>query len=257
VLGRRERVDEIARYGQTSGDTRLHLDLAGRDPDDAVGPIAYEKGAAFLKTIEAAVGRERFDVYLRGYFDRHAFTSMATAAFLADLRQHLIDGAQEQALRVDEWLYKPGLPSNAYQPVSDAFTQVDAQVAAFASGAPVASLKVSGWVTQQWQHFLNTLPPTLTGDQVKALDRAFAFSQQGNSEVLFSWLRLAIRHRYEPAMPALEHFLTSQGRRKFLKPLYEELMSTDWGKPIARRIYKQARPLYHAVATSTLDTIVT
>ena len=57
-------------------------------------------------------------------------------------------------------------------------------------------------------------------------------------------------------MPALERFLTSQGRRKFLKPLYEDLMATEWGKPEAKRIYATARPTYHAVSTTTLDAIV-
>jgi hypothetical protein len=75
--------------------------------------------------------------------------------------------------------------------------------------------------------------------------------------VLFAWLRIAIRHRYEPAMPALDHFLTSQGRRKFLRPLYDDLMKTTWGPPLARRIYQRARPTYHAVSVATLDTIVT
>ena len=57
-------------------------------------------------------------------------------------------------------------------------------------------------------------------------------------------------------MPALEHFLTSQGRRKFLTPLYRELLATAWGKEEAKRVYGMARPHYHAVATSTLDGIV-
>ena len=51
----------------------LHIDLAGRDPDDGMTSIAYDKGAAFLRTLEGRVGRERFDPFLRGYFDRHAF----------------------------------------------------------------------------------------------------------------------------------------------------------------------------------------
>jgi len=57
-------------------------------------------------------------------------------------------------------------------------------------------------------------------------------------------------------MPALEHFLTSQGRRKFLRPLYDDLMKTSWGPAVARRVYQQARPTYHAVSVATLDTIV-
>ena len=57
-------------------------------------------------------------------------------------------------------------------------------------------------------------------------------------------------------MPATERFLTEQGRRKFLRPLYEDLMKTEWGKAEAKRIYARARPLYHSVSTGTLDAIV-
>lgn len=258
VLNRQELAEEIKRFGPDSPDTRLHLDLKGRNPDDGMTTIAYNKGCAFLQVIEAAVGRARFEPYLRGYFERHAFTSMTTSGFLADLRTHLINGDQalEQRLRIDDWVYKPGLPDNATKPVSDAFTKVDAQTAAFTRGAAASSLDTSGWVTQQWQHFLNNLPPALTAAQVADLDKTFGLSAQHNSEVLFSWLRIAIRHHYQPAMPALERFLTSQGRRKFLKPLYEDLMATDWGKADARRIYAVARPLYHSVAVTTLDEIV-
>ena len=37
--------------GLTGPDTRLHLDLKGRHPDDGLTDIAYEKGAAFVRTI--------------------------------------------------------------------------------------------------------------------------------------------------------------------------------------------------------------
>ena len=96
----------------------------------------------------------------------------------------------------------------------------------------------------------------MTAAQLEDLDRAFGLTRRGNSEVLFAWLRIAVRHHYEPAMPALERFLTSQGRRKFLRPLYEDLIAADWGKPVAKRIYATARPLYHAVSVATLDQIV-
>jgi aminopeptidase N len=258
VLGRQDLLDEIKRLSATPADTRLHLDLAGRNPDDGTTNIAYEKGAAFLKVIEAAVGRERFDQYLRGYFDRHAFTSLTTEGFLTDLRANLIkdDRALEDRLQINAWVYQPGLPDNAVKPSSTLLAKVDEQLQAFASGTLAARLDTKGWVTQQWQHFLMNLPGTLTPAQMTDLDGAFSFSRQGNSEVLFVWLRLAVRHHYQPAMPALERFLTSQGRRKFLKPLYEDLMATDWGKPEAKRLYQRARPLYHAVSRMTLDEIV-
>jgi len=259
VLDRRSLDTEIKRLGPTHKDTILNQDLAGRDPDDAVTDIAYEKGATFLRTIEATVGRERFDAFLRGYFDRHAFQSITTAEFFEDLRRHLLKGDRqlEERLKVEEWLYRPGLPDNAVVPSSDALARVEQDVKAVAAGAPAASItSSSSWSTQEWQHFVGTLPEKLTPAQLADLDRTFRLTDRGNAEVLFAWLRVAIRNRYEPAMPALERFLTSQGRRKFLKPLYEDLMKTDWGKEDARRIYARARPLYHAMSTNTLDPIV-
>jgi leukotriene-A4 hydrolase len=259
VLARRVLNDEITRLGGAgAADTILHVDLSGRNPDDGATMIPYEKGAALLKLIERTVGRARFDAYLRSYFDRHAFQPITTAAFLADLRTHLLagDSGIEQKLKLDEWLYKPGLPDNAVQPTSPALQLVEQQANAFAGGAPASSVKADNWTTQEWQHFLESLSGQLSMAQLADLDRTFRLTERRNSEVLFAWLRIGIRHRYLPARSALEQFLTSQGRRKFLRPLYEDLMKTDWGSEEAKRIYERARPLYHSVATLTLDPIV-
>ena len=65
--------------------------------------------------------------------------------------------------------------------------------------------------------------------------------------------RGSIRNRYQPAFPALDRFLTSQGRRKYVAPLYADLSKTDWGRAMAVQIYKRARPTYHSVAVNTID----
>lgn len=259
VLQRRELADEITRLGGAAApDTILHVDLAGRDPDEGMTQIPYDKGALLLRLLEQTYGRQKFDAYLRSYFDRYAFQSITSDVFLADVRAYLIgsDPAKEQALKLDDWVYKPGLPDNAPVPRSARLDLVDAQVKAFAAGGSAAAIPTKDWTTQEWQRFLDELPPTLTRAQLDDLDRTFRLNGRGNSEILFSWLRIAIRHRYEPAFPALERFLTMQGRRKFLRPLYEDLMKTEWGRPMATRIYQKARPLYHAVSTQTLDAIV-
>jgi aminopeptidase N len=236
VLNRTELMGEIARLGgATSPETILHVDLKGRNPDDGATTIPYNKGAALLKLIEVTVGREPFDAWLKGYLDRHAFQSITTATFLADLRGNLIrDPEIEKKLRLDEWIYRPGLPDNALPAASGALTRVEQASKAFTGGATASSIETANWTTQEWQHFLQSLPKTLTPAQLADLDKTFGLSKRGNSEVLFDWLRIAIRNHYEPAMPSLEHFLTSQGRRKFLRPLYED----------------------HPVSTGTLDQIV-
>ena len=258
ALGRQDLVALLAELKNKPGDQVLHVDLTGRDPDAGATIVPYEKGAAFLRMVEQHVGRPRFDPWLRGYFQRHAFTSLTTDQFLADFREYLLqdDAGLEARMRVDEWLEKPGLPSNAPAPRSAAFDRVDEAARQFAGGAAPGTLETSEWTTQQWQRFLSSLPASLTSAQMGALDAAFHLTGSGNSEILFTWLRLAIPRHYEPAVPALEQFLTSQGRRKFLTPLYKDLLASRWGKEEAKRIYLKARPLYHSVATATLDPIV-
>ncbi|HEX6133101.1 MAG TPA: M1 family metallopeptidase [Longimicrobiales bacterium] len=257
-LGRQDLQETISDLGGPSApDTRLHLDLAGRNPDDGMTSIAYEKGAAFLQTVESVVGRERLDAFLRRYFDEHAFEPMTAERFLEYMHANLFETEQEAArVRAEEWVFEPGLPDNAPVIRSAAFAQVDTQVAAFESGAPPRELDTGDWSTHEWLRFLRALPDTLSAGQLEALDGAFGFTKSGNSEILFAWLRIAIRNRYEPALPALEQFLTTQGRRKFIAPLYEDLAATDWGAPLARSIYARARPTYHAVTANTVDQIL-
>lgn len=248
-------------------DTRLKLDLSGRDPDEGMTNIAYEKGAFFLRTVERIVGRDRFDAWLKGYFERNAYRPMTTAMFLEDIRTHLVrgDAALEQALMMDAWVYQPGLPSNAMAPVSQAFDPVDAAARSvfLEGGAPPLALW-QGWNTQQRQRFLAWRPEGhqagqdwLSEARLKALDESLGLSAAGNSEVLFAWLQIAMTHRYEPAVAPTEAFLTGMGRRKFVLPLFQTLWGEgEWGRDLARRIYAEARPLYHPVTSSSVDAVV-
>ncbi|HEX6252565.1 MAG TPA: M1 family metallopeptidase [Gemmatimonadaceae bacterium] len=253
-LGRQDLEETLATTD--SADTRLRLDLEGRDPDDGVTNIAYEKGSAFLQAIESVVGRERLDAWLRSYFDRNAFKPMTTEWLLDDMRANLLREGEAERIRLEEWAYQPGIPSNVPPVQSRLLAAVDSQVARWNGGAPASDLPVAAWSTHEWLHFLRALPDTIAAGRLAEMDRQFRLSQSGNAEILQTWLVLAIRNRYEAAFPALDRFLTSQGRRKFLTPLYTELMKTEWGRAMARDIYRRARPTYHSVATGTIDELL-
>jgi leukotriene-A4 hydrolase len=257
-LGRQDLHATIEDLGAASPDTRLQLDLAGRNPDDGMNDIAYEKGAAFLLTVESVVGRERLDAFLRDYFDRFAFQPMTSEAFIQHMDRELFTGDAQAAARVRarEWIFEPGLPDNVPPIEALAFRRVDAQVAALTAGTSAEQLQTDQWSTHEWLRFLRSLPDTIAAERLADLDRTFGFTATGNSEILFAWLRVAIRNRYEPAMPALERFLTTQGRRKFVAPLYQDLMNSGWGVDMATRIYRQARPTYHSVTVGTVDQIM-
>lgn len=154
---------------------------------------------------------------------------------------------------LDPWVYKPGLPANVARPDPAAFAAVDAAVAAFARGGPVPA-EFAKWTTAEKLRFLNKLPRKMATPRLDALDRTLRLSQAGNYEVMFAWLDLAIRNRYDPAIAALEKFLTVQGRRKFVKPLIETLSKdSQWGRPIAVRVYREARSSYHPITQRDLD----
>ncbi|HVJ83519.1 MAG TPA: leukotriene A4 hydrolase C-terminal domain-containing protein, partial [Planctomycetia bacterium] len=109
---------------------------------------------------------------------------------------------------------------------------------------------------QEWLHFLTSLPAKMTPAQMKELDDAFGLTKRTNSEIVFQWLLLSARHGYEPAYPRLEEFLVAQGRRKFLKPLYEELVKTPAGKERAERVFAKARATYHPIAAASIEAIL-
>jgi len=196
---------------------------------------------------------------LKAYFAHFAFRSITTADFAAYLDEHLLrtDAALAAKVPLAEWLYKPGLPGVAPTFRAQAFEAVERQAKTWSNGAIAAKdLKTEAWSTQEWLHFLEELPKALTATRMTELDDAFGLTKRTNAEVIFQWLLLSVRHGYEPAAPRLEEFLTAQGRRKFLKPLYEELVKTPAGKEQARRIYAKARPTYHPIAVATIDAIL-
>ncbi len=256
-LSYQDAVEEVQTLDE-GDDTHLKLDLDGRDPDDGMTSIAYDKGRLFLFSLEKAFGREKWDAFLRSYFDKFAFQSMTTEGFLDYLRKHLIKGDKnlEEKLQIDAWVYGPGLPENCPVPHSDEFAKVEAQIDAWKNGTTAAKLHTDGWTTHHWLHFLRNLPEKLSLAQMQDLDSAFKFTRSGNSEILCEWLEKSIKNNYHAADQRLAEFLTSVGRRKFLKPLYEALAATPEGLEKARKIYKKARAGYHPVAYITIDKIL-
>jgi leukotriene-A4 hydrolase len=257
VLAKKNLVKELSDLNDP--DELLYIDLSGRDPDEGFTQVPYEKGALFLRHLEETFGRQSFDQFLKGYFYHFAFKSITTADFIAYLKQNLLDkdpllGAK---IPVEEWIYKSGLPAGAPQPKSDAFEKIERQAAGWLEGSiSAADLPVKDWSTQQWLHFLQSLPEQLSLDKMEELDRKFYLTKTGNAEIAHQWLLMSIRNKYQAAFRRLEEYLISIGRQKLIKPLYEELVKTPQGQELALSIYRKARPGYHPIAVTAVDKIV-
>lgn len=254
-------IEEMINSGAAS-DTKLKLDLSNRNPDDGVTSIAYDKGYNFLRILEETVGRDKFDVFLKNYFSNNAFKVMNTEEFVIYLEEHLI---LKHNLTMDEsfyksWIYEPGLPDNHPNPTSDKFYNVDEAIKSWIETQNKKTLedeyKSSNWSSHEWQYFVRQLPKGLNKDQMTNLDDAFGFTSSGNSEVLAAWLSHVINNKYQAGYPKLKQFLVNTGRRKFLTPLYKDLIQTNEGKQMALEIYKEARPNYHFVSSTSIDEIL-
>src|SRR3546814_20867587 len=82
LIGYQDLQGTLQDLGADNPDTRLTLDMKDRNPDDGVPDVAYEKGFCLMRTIEEAVGRERFDSFLNQYFHSTAFSSIPTEPFI-------------------------------------------------------------------------------------------------------------------------------------------------------------------------------
>ena len=245
VLDRRELDRELAEFAER--DQILHIDLKGRDPDEGCTRVPYVKGALLLRQMEQVFGRHAFDRFLCSYFDHFAFQSITTSEALAYLGKELFDRFpnESRGIRLDEWVFGPGLPLSAPRPHSVALERV--------TQGPSDTEK---WNTQQWLEYLQTRGRPLDRQAMENLDKRFHLTATGNYEILAEWLLLTVESGYEPAYERLRQFLLNVGRMKFLRPLYNALNKTPEGREKALAFYAEAKPLYHPIAQTAIERVL-
>ncbi len=246
--------ETLAEVGDDAPGTALHHEPGANELGSA---ITYDKGHFFLRTVERLVGRERFDAWLRQWFDSHAFQPATSEMFYEDMMANLVrDEAEAKTLMLRDWIFAAGLPANVAKPDPAAFAEVDGAVDAYAE-AGVIPPAYAGWTAAEQMRFLDNIPKERSAEQLAALDSALGLSETGNNEILFLWLELALANRYERAVPQAEDFLAEVGRAKFVRPLFKVLWDQgDWGQAHAKRIYAKTRAGYHAVTRAGVDRII-
>lgn len=251
--------------------TRLKQDLKGKNPDDGVNAIAYDKGFHFLRLCENTVGREKWDEFLTYYFDKYKFKTMVTEVFLQELAGVL---TQEQwdEVGVEQWVYGTGLPVNCPFPASNRFVVVDDAVAMLLNVDPDAADARSlaylpqettiRWTTQEWLRYIRGLEAGGATEGHYALaDGNYGFSGSPNPEIVAAWYSAILKTGFEGYdkdiyTKKVEDFLGSVGRRKFIVPMYQSMLEGDEKRQAwAKKIYRESRASYHPLAQGTLDAL--
>lgn len=246
ALLRHELERDLARFADQPKFTHLYPDISGSvDPDDTFSRVPYCKGSLFLRLIEETVGRERFDAFIRRYITDYAFQTIDTATFLDRVATEL-PGALEQ-VDAKAWVYGPGIPDNC--PTISSPTR-DGIAALVADGVCPWEEGVADWNGAAWTYYLESLLRNAT-KLCAELDQRFHLSKHGNPEIRCAWYLLAIESGAHWGLDDLEQFLATNGRMKYLRPLYAALIAAN-AKAWARAVFDRVKAGYHPIAQATM-----
>lgn len=220
-------------------------------PDERFDTTQYTKGELFIRTLEDELGRPAFDDFLRSYFAEYAFRWVDDRNFLASLQRK---GLAHERLRLQEWIYQPGLPSNVSAPTtSRIYTRVQAEASAFASGRAARLLSTAGWTDIEMELFLN-LAASAVRSRMAEVDSAFSLTARETPPLW--WLLNGIYSRYSPIYSVVERVLLRGGTNSRMVTLYSALMNNSDGRQFAARVFAEARDRYHPATAAQIEQIL-
>jgi len=257
-IARQQLSDEIEGFKNTPDETKLKHNLKGRNPDDGMTSIPYDKGYLFLRTIEEqeGIGREKFDAFLKTYFESHAFSTMSTERFIVYLNENLLDKYGVE-FNTEEWIYQPGIPSNQAIIASDKFDKVEQTLQQILNSNKADASETKDWTTQEWVHFVKNLPEDISLKQLSLIDDTFDLTNSSNSYITMVWFEKAVAKNYHGngIDERVENFLTTVGRRWYVSTIYRAFKKAGRVEE-ALKIYAKARPNYHSVTANTIDDLL-
>lgn len=261
----RQELDHTLEVIETSDhpeDSQLKLELDSRNPDDGMTEIAYIKGAFMLRTLEKEVGREKFDQFLRSYFDKHAFETISTEAFIDYLNKELLE-PNSISFNTEEWIYQPGIPENCVQVHSERLDKMATYANELNGGVNVFEKGLKGvkrgdLTTQEWQAFIRNIADTVAPEKLQLVDKHLDFKGSGNRAIMSEWFQLCVNAGNKEVRPEMRAHLNLIGRRWLIEGIYQSLKDSKDPEDLewARNVFEEAKQNYHYVSKITVEEIL-
>jgi len=217
-------------FGPTNPLTALVPKLAGVDPDDSFSVVPYEKGSTFLWYLEDTVGGAAlFEPFLKSYYKKFAYQSIDSYMFKSYFLDHFSGVEAVKSIDWDTWFNKPGMP--IYKPKFDDSLAKESWALAekwqnwdVSTPSPFGN-EFENFSPTQKQEFLGTLinGSPLEHAKLEKMGAMYSLDSCSNVEIVFRWIRLGIKARWEPSLAEALKLATVQGRMKFVRPLYRDL----------------------------------
>ncbi|KXZ45002.1 hypothetical protein GPECTOR_59g609 [Gonium pectorale] len=213
---------------------------------------------------ELVGGPAAFDPFLAAYIAAHRHRTLTSDQFRDFFLDYFKDVPASRSVDWDAWLHAPGMPpaTNVYdtslaQAAYDlALRWHTCDVMGVGSDGPSGASPgdVAGWSSEQVVAFLERLgtyraPQPMHARVTQRLGQLYGVYESKNAEIRFSFFKLAIPANDLQALPAAAEMLRSQGRMKYIRPLYRALARAG---PAARQLaldtFAAAGPGYHPIA---------
>lgn len=260
---------------------KLVLEIGTGDPDDFYSSVPYEKGFNLLMVLERRVGKVAFESFFQTYIEHYANQTLTSEDFKGFFLNHF----RKQKTSLDDfdwdaWFHDTGMPpelvdfdktmGNDSEQMAALWLAVDRDGRMLPSDSnknvnydregrvlPSDSKNVKSWSTNQTTLFLDTLKSAtedlpLSVDTVRAMDRLYGFAETKNAEILCRYCELAVAAEDESILPIVLQFCTSQGRMKFVRPLYRALFASNMGRQAAQETFLRHADFYHPICSKMI-----
>ena len=248
--------------------TSLHPNYEGANPYDTFSEVPYEKGFQFLTFIESLIGQAMMEKFLYRYFETFKFQSIVYKQFwnlFQDFLNETFSAGKVKEINskidLDTWVHAPGkIPVEldfSTPEIGESRALAQEYIKLAGKESPKNSEDFYGYFSGLKSIFVQDLLDHI--DQIdlniiKKLDEDYDLSNILDPEIKTIWFQICILKKYNLGMAHANDFMVTNGRMKFLLPLYKAWNIIDHDTAVG--IYKTGSLIYHIMAKSRIEKIL-
>lgn len=263
-LGNISMYGDMVEYGLDNSYASLHPEIGTDKPDNSFSEIPYEKGFQILFYLETLMGADHVQALIQKHIQTHSQQSVIYEDFIMVFDDYLeenfsVDDAEKikNAMDWETWVKAPGLPPVTLDFKTKELVESQHLATEYINGggkSPANYTEYNSWYSSLKVVFLEQLIESYDKVDlalIKKIDDDLNITSTLDPECKQRWYPLGIRKGYEPIKEKAHTFISSMGRMKYLKPIYQALLDSNQ-KPLAIQWFNENIDFYHPYAVDQL-----
>ena len=263
MVGNNNLLSAIKIYGENSNFTSLNINMEGVDPGTAFSVVTYEKGFQFFLFLEKKIGEEHFKNILHDYIKIYKYQSVDYTAFKEVYEEYIKNNFDKNeatkklsSINWDKWINEKGYPSFElnYSPMY--MDEINNLLDKFLEGNEnEEDVKLfQNWHTNIKLVFLEEVYKQLDNIDIEIIKRMkvkLMLAENYNCEIKAYWYNITLKKKMDEEISNIKKFLQTNGRIKYLQPLYLAWMEYDFKE--AKNFFDENKYLYHSITCKLIQ----